>query len=257
MPGPEWIGTMTDESLKNDPALQDFKSVDDLAKSFISTKALVGKKGVILPGDGAKDEEWNPVWDALGRPTSPDGYKLPSVQMKDGVKLDEESIKDFRAYAHKHGIPQRHFEKVMEYRFNQQVKQAQDAEKSGTEARQAGETAMRQEFGAKYDENMANFKAIVKALGKDLELPDDPSQYDQRLVRLVARAASHMSEGTIGEFGMQKGGALTPEEAKAQISKIRGDKDHPHNVLNHPEHKKAVDEMSKLYVMANPGKGQI
>ena len=50
----EWIQGLSDEAVKADPSIQSFQNIDDLAKSYISTKALVGKKGVILPARCAR-----------------------------------------------------------------------------------------------------------------------------------------------------------------------------------------------------------
>ncbi|CAB4137015.1 hypothetical protein UFOVP315_48 [uncultured Caudovirales phage] len=52
----DWRKDWPDE-LKNDPALKDFKTMADLAKSLVETKKLVGAKPIKVPGADATDEE--------------------------------------------------------------------------------------------------------------------------------------------------------------------------------------------------------
>lgn len=254
---PEWLQGLADESIKGDPSIQSFKSVDDLAKGFIETKKLVGKKGLLLPGDNADPKEWDTVWNTLGRPESPDGYKLPPVDAQK-VQLDEEGLAEFRKYAHQQGIPQKHFEKVLEYRFNQQLKEAEANQKAEMEAKQATETALRSKWGAAYDERVEGINKIFETFGgENGKAYAEKYANDPDIKAIIGEMLPHLDEATIGELGFQKGGSLTPEEAAAKISEIRANKEHPFNNNYHKDHKQALDEMDKLYEMAYPGKGSI
>lgn len=245
---PEWISGLTDDVIKADPAIQSFKSVDDLAKSFIETKSLVGKKGVILPGEGAKDEEWGPVFNKLGRPEQPDGYKY---QPPAGAKVNEEYIKEFRTKAHAWGWTQKQFNEALNFKINEEMASQKQSAETMAKMQADAETSMRKEWGAKYDEKMATIQKAIKSFGGDL--PSDPKAYDPRVVRLIASLSEHLDEATIGNLGIVKGTAMTPEDAKQKIKEIRSDEKHPFNILNHPEHLQAVKEMENFYKMANPG----
>lgn len=222
-----------------------------------------GKNVAIIPGEGAKEEDWSPVYDAIGRPKTPDDYKMPELKLKDELKdkvsLDEADLKEFRAYAHSRGITQRQFEDILKYRMDKQIKEYEGSLQQAEASRVEGETKLRAEWGAKYDENMAMIQKTLKAFGKDLDLPDDPKQYDQRLVRLFSKMAASFSEATLGDLGAGGGGGgnMTPDEAKAKIAEIRGNDKHPFNLDNHPDHAQAVVDMSKLYEQAHPGKRKI
>lgn len=251
----EWISGLADEGLKTNPSIQSFKSVDDLAKSFIETKALVGKKGVILPGDGAKAEEWEPVYDALGRPKSADDYKMPDVKLKDGMQMNEAQLKDFRAHAWKSGMSQKHFEQTLAFRFQQQMSEYDAHLKSSDETRKSTETALRNKWGAAYEERIAGVNKLLSSMGGD-RAEEFVKKYgsDPDAIAVLGEILPHLSEATIGNFGIKKGGNLTPEEAKAEIAKIRADEKHPHNLATHPDHEKAIEDMRNLYALAHPGK---
>jgi len=246
---PEWISGLTDESIKSDPSIQSFKSVEDLAKSFISTKALVGKKGFILPTEGAKDEEWEQVFNTLGRPEKSDGYKY---QPPNGAKMNEEFLKEFRVKAHSFGLTQKQFEKLINYRVEVEAADQKKATDGAMKFKNDSESALRHDWGAKYDEKMASIQKAIKSYGGDL--PDDPKAYDPRVVRLIGSLTEHLDEATIGSLGIVKGTALTPADALTKIAEIRKDPAHPLNVANHPGHKDAEAEMQKLYLQAYPGK---
>lgn len=256
---PEWIQGLADETLKTDPSIQSFQSVEDLAKGFISTKALVGKKGVILPAEGAKEEEWNPVYEALGRPKTPDDYKMPAdLKLEKDMALDEEDLKAFRVYAHSIGMPQKQFEKVISYRINKQMADHKAGKTAAEQRAQATETALRKTWGAAYDERTAGVQGLLKTFGGERGAAFvEKYGKDPDVIAVLGEILPHLSEASIGQIGFKAGGSMTPDEAKAEIARIRGDEKHPHNIENHPEHKKAIEDMSKLYALAHPDKRRV
>jgi len=75
-----------------------FKFVDN-------QNALIGKKGLILPGEGATDKDWEPIYDALGRPKNPDEYNIESIPELKDAKRDPESDKALKTLFHSTGLP--------------------------------------------------------------------------------------------------------------------------------------------------------
>ncbi len=69
---PDWREGWGDD-LKNNPALKDFKTPVDLAKSYIETKKMVGQKTGI-PGPDATPEQKAEFYKALGVPDDINGY---------------------------------------------------------------------------------------------------------------------------------------------------------------------------------------
>src|SRR3990167_10311965 len=149
----EWLQTLPEE-LQKDPVIQNFKSPAELASAYREAKVVISRKGLILPPAGAKEEEWGPVYDQLGRPKEPKEYDLPNIQIPKDMKLIQEEIDEFRAMAHQLGMNKSQFQKAFGYRINKLVKEYETNQKASTEARQQSETSLRNQFGAKYQEKV-------------------------------------------------------------------------------------------------------
>ncbi len=70
-----WRGTL-EEELREDKSLLSFKSVGDLAKSFVNTKKMVGANVIAVPGDTSTESEWQEYHKAGGRPETVADYNL-------------------------------------------------------------------------------------------------------------------------------------------------------------------------------------
>ncbi len=83
------------------------KITDDasLVKAYINAQGLIGKKGVILPGEKDSPEIWGEFYKALGRPESPDKYEIPKpADFPAGFQYDENREKNFKEISHKLGL---------------------------------------------------------------------------------------------------------------------------------------------------------
>ena len=70
-----WQGTL-EEDIREEKSLLSFKSVGDLAKSFVNTKKMVGKNVIAIPGDISSEGEWQEFHKAGGRPETVADYNL-------------------------------------------------------------------------------------------------------------------------------------------------------------------------------------
>ncbi len=74
-----WRGTL-EEDLREDKSLIVFKSVGDLAKSFVNTKKMVGANVIPVPGDTSTEGEWQEYHKAGGRPETVADYNLKAPE---------------------------------------------------------------------------------------------------------------------------------------------------------------------------------
>ena len=81
------------EEFRNDPNINKFTEIDALAKSYINATKMIGQDKVAVPNKNSTEDQWNEVYDKLGRPESADKYSL-NVK-SDTVPIDEGSIKQF------------------------------------------------------------------------------------------------------------------------------------------------------------------
>lgn len=94
------------DDLKNDPALKDFKTTADLAKSFVETKKKVGQK-LGIPGADATPEQRAEFYKALGVPDTEDAYdqSLPENFPEAAKKqFDPEHAKKWAGVFKKHNL---------------------------------------------------------------------------------------------------------------------------------------------------------
>src|SRR5210317_1189976 len=90
------------EEFRSDPNISKFTEIDALAKSYINATKMIGQDKVAVPNENSTDDQWNEVYGKLGRPESPDKYKL-EVQ-SETVPLDENTVKQFAENAHQLGL---------------------------------------------------------------------------------------------------------------------------------------------------------
>lgn len=255
----EWLNDAPEE-IKSDGIFSNFKTPGELAVAYKNATTQLSRKGVILPPDGAKDEEWAPVYETLGRPKESKDYEVPSIPK--GITLDPQRIDDFKKLAHDLGMNKKQFQKAFGAQINQVVKDQEAANKAALDARNSSETELRRMFGAKYESTIQGIQKLVTSYGEGTS-QEDINEIVKRpgLVKMLSSVLDDMSEASLEKLGHSKGVALTPQEAKEELHAIRTDKDHPLNsAYNNPGGPKQAEldkRMRDLTMMANPGKKEI
>src|SRR5688572_7477369 len=72
-PPADWRASLP-EDIRADPSLATIPDVPTLAKNYVSTKALTGRKAYDLPNPEWKPEQWAAWNKSIGVPESPDKY---------------------------------------------------------------------------------------------------------------------------------------------------------------------------------------
>ena len=70
-----WQGTL-EEGLREDLTLKSFKNVNDLAKSYVHARGMIGKNTIPIPTDISSEGEWQEFHKAGGRPDTVADYNL-------------------------------------------------------------------------------------------------------------------------------------------------------------------------------------
>lgn len=254
--GQDWKSELA-EDLRSNPHLENFKSADDLAKSWISAQKLIGREKLPVPTDKDGKEIWDTVYARLGRPESPKGYKLPELKRPEGYPDgDPKELEGILAKAHELGLNNRQigelYKSFMETEFS---KYGQFKEQRGQSQLDA-ETNLRKEWGKAYEEKILKAKAVLNQYADDdiRSMVEEGLGNDPRFIRFLGNIAGKLSEDAMG--GKPSGFAMSPEEAKAEIARIQGEAmsnpKHPYVNKEHPEHDMMVQKMNKLFHFANP-----
>jgi hypothetical protein len=203
------------ESFRDRPwAKENAKDPETFFKFVDNQNSLVGKKGVIVPEDGAPVEQVNAFLKTLGRPDSPDGYEFqPIEELKDG-KRDEVFEKDVKKVLHDAGIPksmavklQQGFDKLMFSKNKEQV------EKDKTDDA-AFDKFNKDFFGEAKDTVVANARKILKeTLPKEVLPALDKMNAEQMAMVIAVTDSVYKKFGK--EDGFRGGAPGTPSGAES------------------------------------------
>ena len=241
------------EDYKEEKSLQNFSNMNDFVKSYLHSQKLVGADKIPVPNKMATDEDWKAVYDRLGRPETPDGYKY---NLPKETKLEESTLKAFSEEAHKLGLLPKQAEGIINY-YNSIAEQSEQAATVNEEAARAeAEAELRKEYGPAYDLKIAQARNLAtNTFGQDFlrdtKLADGSVLGNHpQVVRAFADLASKMSEDGIVQG--EAASAMTVKEIDDEIESLT----QPGSAYwdkTHINHRKAVSEVQRLYELKNNG----
>tara|TARA_S200002703_G_scaffold14163_1_gene12212 strand:+ start:72 stop:935 length:864 start_codon:yes stop_codon:yes gene_type:complete len=240
------------EDLRNDPNISKFTELEALAKSYVNATRMIGQDKVAVPNNNSTEDQWNEVYDKLGRPESPDKYKLEIKS--DVVPLDEGAIKSFAENAHQLGLNNKQAQGILEYYKNSMEGSAQQNQIDMETAQANAEQELRKEWGGNYEANIKKAGAVAKANMDanilDMQLKDGTRLGDHpSIIKGFANIANLMSEDKLVSTESENVSQGTDYEA--EISKIVNDRDGPYWNKSHPDHDKVVQQVFTLRTMMN------
>ena len=241
------------ESYKEEKSLQNFSNMDDFVKSYLHSQKLVGADKIPVPNKMATDEDWNAVYERLGRPETPDGYKY---ELPKETKLEEKTLKAFSEEAHKLGLLPKQAQGIINY-YNSIAEQSEQNALVNEEAAKAeAEVELRKEYGPAYDLKIAQARNLAtNTFGADFlrntKLADGSVLGNHpQVVRAFADLASKMSEDGIVQG--EATSVMTVKEIDSEIESLT----QPGSAYwdkTHINHRKAVGEVQRLYELKNNG----
>ena len=244
-----WKDSISQE-FREDPNISKFTEIDALAKSYINATRMIGQDKVAVPNENSTDDQWNEVYGKLGRPESPDKYKL-DVQ-SEIVPLDDGAVKSFAENAHKLGLNNKQAQGILEY-YKNSMEGSEQQSRIDTETAQANaEAELRKEWGRSFDENLKKAGSVAKANMDpeilDMQLKDGTRLGDHpAVIKGFANIANLMSEDKM--IGTDEDSATSGRNLDEEISKIVNDRDGPYWNKAHPDHDKIVQQVFTLRSM--------
>ena len=238
------------EEFRNDPNIEKFTEIDALAKSYINATQMIGKDKVAVPNKNSTEDQWNEVYDKLGRPESADKYSLNAKS--EVVPIDENAIKQFAENAHQLGLNNKQAQGILEFYKNNMEGMAQQAKVDTETAQAQSEQQLRQEWGREFDTNIKKAGALAKANMNpeilDMQLKDGMRLGDHpEIIKGFAKIAGMMSEDKIVSTESENVSSNT--DVETEISDIMNNKDGPYWNKSHPDHDKMVQQVYTLREM--------
>lgn len=157
------------EDIRNDPSMKDFKPNADgfvnLAKTHINSQKLIGKNRIALPGQNATPEEKAAFYNSIGRPQTPDDYKITLPETLKNVTPDEEGLKQWKGFLHEQGLTNEQANNLIA-KYYEDTDGALTARQAQIEAQQAeGINKLKDEWGDNFDQNSAIAAGVVRKFG--------------------------------------------------------------------------------------------
>lgn len=181
--------------LKGHASLKAIGSLPDLAKSYVETKAMVGKR-LEAPGANATPAQVAAWRKAVGAPEQIEGYFGAAGTLRPEIvpetMWDAENEKKFAALAHKHHLSTAAVQEILGF-YGQNVAQTVQATQAQEAALLQSETAsLRQAWGADFDQQMHLAARAAQTVGLDPK--SHPIFTNADVVQAFARMGRLMSE---------------------------------------------------------------
>src|SRR5574343_485425 len=267
-PVQDWRAGLSHE-IATDGSIASFKSVEDLAKSYIHARKAISSS-IRIPGEDAGDEQRkeffdkvskvpgimkapnfddpndiNDILSRMGRPDSPSKY---NVNIPEDVEVDAMRLNSFLESAHKLGLPNKQASQLVDFEL-QNLKAQQDI--SVKKAEEARDT-LKQMWGTDYNNRIAGANLALQTLADKFpeqvnELTNSPAIAKPALLNMLSEFAKTIVEdrSVLGSSSRVSYG-MSADEARAIASEMLGNRNHPLKKSRHPEHKAAVDKLTNL-----------
>lgn len=249
--GKTWKEAISQEYRSN-PNIEKFTELDALAKSYINAVSMIGTDKIPLPGKSATDEQWNEVYNKLGRPDSADKYTLEFKS--DVAPIDENAIKGFAQNAHKLGLNNKQAQGILEFYKSTLEGSAKEMSVNMEVAQSEAANALRSEWGRAYDENLRKASAVAKSYLEpellDTQLRDGSRLGDNpKIIKAFANIANLLSEDKI--VGTEAENVLQGKDIEKEIKELTSDKQGAYWNKMDPDHNKIVNQVLALRELLN------
>ena len=238
------------EVYRNDPNIEKFTEIDALAKSYINATKMIGQDKVVIPTNNSTEDQWNEVYDKLGRPESAEKYSLDAKSKV--VSLDDNAVKQFAETSHKLGLNNKQAQGLLEF-YKQNMEGTAQQAKVDTETAQAqAEQELRSEWGREFDTKVKQAGSLAKANMKpeilDMTLSNGTRLGDHpEIIKGFAKIAGMMSEDKI--VSTESESVQSNQSIQDEIDTIINDKASPYWNKGHPNHDKQVQQVYTLREM--------
>lgn len=249
-----------DESIRNNPYVSQSKDLGSFVKSAIDTKSMVGANTIKLPGEKATPEERADFFKKLGRPDDAKGYTPTTPLVAD--HLADPTIRDQMANVMlEAGLTKAQGEAIFNAYFDVLNKGYTTHTEQAAQRHTEGVTALKNEWGANYENNVKTAQLAARELGGGNELLQKLQEAglgsDPLVVKFLHNVGTKLLDDSAvggGDGGNRFSG--TQEAAVAEINRLKTDAEFQKawGDANAPGHKEAVDRWLSLHERAYPGK---
>jgi hypothetical protein len=249
-PDTKWLGDTAAEDVRGYASNKGWKGPLDVVDGYRNLEKLVGAHRLALPKDENDADGWNKTYDALGRPKTAAEYKIETPAGGDGV-----FTKTAADWMHKAGLNTRQAQALAKS-WNEHFAASEKAaeERYATDSGQAMEK-LKETWGGAYNERIETAKRAARTFGIDQTMADrmerglGTSGFMDLMWRIGHALGEHKGDAGLGDT-RPGSGALTPEQAKGEIERLKGDREWSKSYANGDAEKRK--RMDQLHAWAFP-----
>ena len=244
-----WKDSISEE-FRKDPNIEKFTEIDALAKSYINATRMIGQDKLVIPTNNSTEDQWDEVYNKLGRPESADKYTLDVKS--EVISLDDNAVKQFAETSHKLGLNNKQAQGLLEFYKTNMEGTAQQAKVDAETAQAQAEQQLRSEWGREFETKVKQASSLAKAnmnpeildmtLSNGARLGDHPE-----IIKGFAKIAGMMSEDKI--VSTESESVQSNQSIQDEIDTIINDKASPYWHKSHPNHDKQVQQVYTLREM--------
>lgn len=217
------------EDIRTDPVFANINKenpVQDLAKQFVNAQKLIGRPVMPKPGENTTAEEWDRIYSSIGRPDTPNEYKMPS-DIPEGVEFEKEKLDGFNEMSHKIGLTNDQYKALLAYQANEVHGVMESQSQSSEAAISTMVQEMKKEWGSDYESHMdvANsaFKTLADESLNKLVSSDKALQNHPALLRLFHKLGTEMLEHDLGSGDSPRLAVGGPAQAQSVLKQFEID----------------------------------
>jgi hypothetical protein len=211
---------------------------------------MIGQDKLVIPTNNSTEDQWDEVYNKLGRPESADKYTLDAKS--EVISLDDNAVKQFAETSHKLGLNNKQAQGLLEFYKTNMEGTAQQAKVDAETAQAQAEQQLRSEWGREFETKVKQASSLAKAnmnpeildmtLSNGARLGDHPE-----IIKGFAKIAGMMSEDKI--VSTESESVQSNQSIQDEIDTIINDKASPYWHKSHPNHDKQVQQVYTLREM--------
>lgn len=223
-----------------------YDTQDAMLKEFTNAQSLIGKKGIIKPGDDATPEQVSEYYTSLGRPTEADKYEFEVAD--DAPDWAGESSAMFKDMAFDSGLSQEQAQKVFSSYVETQNALNEKIHAETVQAREDCIAELKSAYGGDADRMIALSSKVASEAGIVGELAISSLANDPKMVSLLADYAK--LKGISSSAPTVESTVSTGSTIGDQISAIRANKAYGSDTT---EGRQLNETLNQLYVRKSKG----
>jgi len=249
-----------DETLKGNATLLKYAddkgqfNVPKIMKSLVHATGMIGKDKVTLPDETWTEDQYNELYNKLGRPADIKEYNVEN-NVADGIEANPDFFNSLKEAAYSAGLAPKQAQKMADFVNNFLGKSVAQNNEMAQVAYEKDLTSLKNEWGDAFERKTQRaFSALEQFASKEeINAMKSRGLLDNSLItKLFDKVAEGMSEDSLQVKGGNTFG-LTATEAAAEIDKYYA-KGHPFVTPGHPERKFYQEKMMKLQRIKLAGK---